>query len=109
MEKTKTTTVIPLGGYVLIENPLKRGLVDEIMQKAEQLPPKEREEYVKKYHREIFENIQVIEIGPDVPKGVLKPGDIVVTTPELLNRAYPIEAEDFLVVSYTSFFGKKLQ
>lgn len=101
----ETTKIKPLGAYVLIENPLKAGLVEEIEKKIEKLPPKDREDYIKKYHRDIFENIGVVAVGPDVTS--IKEGDVVVSNPELLSRAHAIEGENFLLVSFTSFIGKK--
>lgn len=97
------TKIKPLGDYVLIGNPLK-GAVKELETVMATLPEKEREVYIKSYHKELFEKITILEVGEDCK--LVKKGDVVITSPENLVRAFPIEDEKLLLVREQVFIGK---
>lgn len=107
MGEVKAITIEPTGTYVLVENPLTKGLADEIIKKAEKMPEKDREAYVREHHQSIFENIKVVAVGEDVDQKKIKPGDIMVSNPNLLKNSYPVLAEQYLICSSNLFIGKQ--
>lgn len=96
-------TYSPLADYVLIKNPLK-GKVEEIEKAHAQLPPAEREAFLRKHNRELFENIVILEVGPDVKN--LQRGDIAISNPELLMRAFDIDDNEYVMARENCFFAK---
>ncbi len=101
-----TINIRPLTNYVLIKNPIKTSLIEEMEEKVNSLPPKDREEYIKENHKNLFENIQVIEVGEDVEN--IKAGDIVVSSPDLLRSAITIESSEYLLIRSTQFVAKNV-
>jgi hypothetical protein len=107
MEKETTNQVIkPLGDYVLFKNILKDKMV-EIEKVSITLPPKEKENYIKAHHKEIFEEIEIISVGDECK--YLKKGDLAISNPELLSRCFNIEFGEFILARESAFIGVKVK
>lgn len=105
--KTKKATVKmpkPLGNYVVFKNPAKNKTEEEynkIEETAKKLPKKEQEQYFKKELASLWESITIEAVATECRW--LKPGDVAIGTPEVMQTAQPTPDGEFLIVRETAF------
>jgi len=92
----------PLANYVLVANPIY-GKTETMEGDIAKLPPAEREAFMKHNMYDIWQDMEVLAVGPSVV--TLKVRDAVISTPTLAAAGIVVCEEKYLMIRESNFVG----
>lgn len=93
----------PLANYVLIANPV-HGLETTMEGDLAKLAPAERDDYMKHNMFDIWQDLEVLAVGPGVV--TLEVGDRAITTVALSASGIVVMKGEYLMIRESNFVGK---
>ncbi len=93
----------PIFNYVLIKNPLFN-IAQKFEKELSDLPPAEREAYMKEKVRPLFRKMEVLAVGETCT--TIKKGDFVATTMENASQGIPFNNNQHVLIRETNFICK---
>tara|TARA_R110000796_G_scaffold2953_1_gene11306 strand:- start:10246 stop:10557 length:312 start_codon:yes stop_codon:yes gene_type:complete len=100
--KTEVKIPKPLANFVLVKNPVFK-LEESMAGELAKLAPAEKEEYMKHNMFDVWQDLEVIAVGPSM--ATIAVGDRVITTVALSASGIIVMKGEYIMIRESNFVG----
>jgi len=95
---------VPYWDNVVIKNPLSGEFMEKFEDELSLIPEKDREEYKREHLQGVWDNIEILSVGPDC--SAAKKGDVVIIKNANPNKWTFVSEEKYIMLSERDFIGR---